>query len=894
MGAVRLPVHEIEDDLRAAVAAEGARVLLKAPTGSGKSTAVPGMLRDAGLEGRILVIEPRRMAARMLAGWVARQRGGSVGGEVGYAVRFDRKYGRDSKLIYLTDGLFQRWLQDDPELGGVSAVVFDEFHERRLAVDVALGRCLDLQETARPDLRVVVMSATLETRGLVEFLGCDSRGVRSDKSDKAVRGTGVVAGERDAPGTDWSETLQPRVLEAGGRTFPVDISYRAAKPVRDRSGRVGEVPMWDQMAAACKEALGDPECGDVLCFLPGTHEIRRTVELLANAGWAREREVFPLYSALPPAAQEAAVGPCNRAKIIVSTNVAETSLTIDGVRTVIDSGLARVSGFDPRRGISTLLVQKISRAAADQRAGRAGRTTAGRCIRLWSESGHARREGFEVPEVRRVDLSEVVLLLKASGIEDVANFRWLEAPTKEGLERAEALLHDLGATDRSGTITEEGKSMGSLPLEPRFSRLMMAGVEQGCVGEMAFVCAAVQGEGVWATNKGGGDDFFRKEDYTDFQAEWRGFDAAAGMNFDPRRVSQFGVHGRGAREVAQSFDRLLQLASRRGWPTEEVDFSGKREAVGRAMLAGFSDRLGVKLGGSTLACRLVGKRRGKLDENSAAKKATAFVAAEMTEVEGREVVTYLKRATAVEMEWLREIFPEDFSKGDGAAWDEARRRVVARREVRFRDLVLESKDSDQGVNLDAAAEELAKRVLGGDLILKKWDAAVEQWCARLACLSEWMPEIELPSWGDEDKAAAVAQICHGSTSYKGIKEAAVWPVLKDWLSVPQRAVLDSYAPERLDLANGRSAKVTYEYGKDPWIGLRVRDLFGVWETPTVAGGKVPVLVHVQAPNQRAWQMTKDLESFWRSGYAQMRKDLAGRYPKHPWPEDPKTFKSNSQ
>ncbi|MGB6222453.1 MAG: helicase-related protein, partial [Haloferula sp.] len=455
--------------MRAAVGEEGARVLLKAPTGSGKSTAVPGMLRDAGLEGRILVIEPRRMAARMLAGWVARQRGGKLGGEVGYAVRFDTCYGKETKLIYLTDGLFQRWFQDDPELGGVSAVVFDEFHERRLAVDVALGRCLDLQESKRPDLRVVVMSATLETAGLAEFLAQRKDG---------VGGTSTLS-----------------CLEAGGRTYPVEISYRASKPVRDRSGRMAELPVWDQVAAACKEALADPECGDVLCFLPGTHEIRRTMELLENAGWAREREILPLYSALPPAAQEAAVGPCRRGKIIVSTNVAETSLTIDGVRTVIDAGLARVSGFDPRRGISTLLVQKISRAAADQRAGRAGRTAAGRCIRLWSESEHARREGFEVPEVRRVDLSEVLLLLLACGVEDVAGFRWLEAPSKEGLERAVELLHDLGATDVLGKITDEGRAMALLPLEPRFARLMMAGVEQGCVSEMAFVCAAVQGGG---------------------------------------------------------------------------------------------------------------------------------------------------------------------------------------------------------------------------------------------------------------------------------------------------------------------------------------------------------------------------------------------------------------
>ena len=862
---MKLPVCEIEGELVGAAREAGARVLLKAPTGSGKSTAVPGMLLDAGLEGRVVVIEPRRMAARLLAGWVAKQRGGAVDGEVGYSVRFDSRYGKETRIVYVTDGVFQRWLQDDPELTGVAAVVFDEFHERRLAVDVALGRCLELQEARRPDLRVVVMSATLETAGLVEFLG---------------------EGKDEAAG-------RPALLEAGGRTYPVEVAYRPGRAVRDRNGRMVEPAVWDEVARVCREALEDPDCGDVLCFLPGTHEIRKTVALLETAAWARGREIFPLYSGLPPAAQEAAVGPCARPKIIVSTNVAETSLTIEGVRTVVDAGLARVSGFDPRRGIGTLLVGKISRAAAEQRAGRAGRTAPGRCFRLWSEADHARRAAFETPEVHRVDLSEVVLLLKAAGVEDVRDFRWLEAPRAEALERAEGLLHDLGALDAAGVLTDEGRAMAALPLEPRFARLMLAGVEHGCVAEMAFVCAAVEGEGIWMGRRGGigMKDFVMKDDFTDFQAEWRGLDSAVAANFDGRRLTALGILGRGAREVAQSFERLLKLAARRGWPVGEVDFAAKREAVGRAMLAGFSDRLGVRLGEATLACRIVGKRRGKLDEDSAARRAEAFVAAEMTEVEGREVVVHLKRATAIEVGWLRELFDGDFSEVDGVVWDEARRRAVARREVRFRDLALESREDDRGVNLDAAAELLAERVLAGELVLKKWDAAVDQWCARLACLSEWMPELELPGWGDDDRVAAVAQICHGAVSYKEIKEAEVWPVLREWLSAAQKAALDAYAPERLKLANGREAKVTYEAGKDPWIGLMVRDLFGVAETPRVAGGKVPVLVHVLAPNRRPWQMTKDLASFWRSGYAQMRKDLAGRYPKHPWPEDPRAGSS---
>ena len=855
---VRLPVHEIEEDLKAAVASgRQDRVLLKAPTGSGKSTAVPGMLMDAGISGRILVIEPRRMAARLLAGWVAKLRGSPLGGEVGYAVRFDTKYGRDTRLIYLTDGVFQRWLQEDPELKGVGAVVFDEFHERRLAVDVALGRCLDLQESARPDLRIMVMSATLETRGLADYL---------------------------AP---------VKMLEAGGRTFPIEVAYRPERPkVNDRrGGPVMETPVWERVATVAKEALSLPDAGDVLCFLPGMHEIRKTVEILGNSSFARNHDIFPLHGGLPPAAQEAAVSPGKRPKIIVSTNVAETSLTIEGVRTVIDAGLAREASFDPRRGIDTLLIRKISRASAEQRAGRAGRTGPGRAFRLWSESEHARREGFDAPEVRRVDLAEVVLLLKAAGVSEVRDFRWLDAPLEESLVRAESLLHDLGALDAHGVLTDEGRAMAALPLEPRYARLMLAGVEQGCVAEMAFIASAVQGEGIFVSKRGGigRKDFVFDGDGSDFEAEWRAFDSAAGMDFDARRCAPLGIHGRGAREIAQGFDRLQRLALQRGWPWEGVDFAQRREAVGRAMLASFIDRLAVRFGDATLACRVVGKRKGKLDDESAAKKAAAFVAAEITEVEGREVTVQLRRATAIDPAWLKELFPEDFTFTDGASYDEPRRRVVARKETRFRDLVLESKESDHGVNLDAAAEILAAKVLSGELVLKNWDAAVEQWCARLSCLGTWMPELELPGWSDEDRAAAVAQICHGALGYKDIKERQVWPVLREWLSVAQRAALDSYAPERITLANGQNPKITYEIGKDPWIALRWKDLFGVWQTPMIAGGRVPLLVHILAPNQRPWQMTKDLASFWANGYTQMKKDLAGRYPKHPWPDDPKAW-----
>ena len=634
-----------------------------------------------------------------------------------------------------------------------------------------------------------------------------------------------------------------------------------------------------------------PDAGNVLMFLPGTHEIRRTVELLENSGLAKGWDVFPLYSALPPAAQEAAISPGPRPKIIVATNVAETSLTIEGVRTVIDSGLARTASFEPRRGINTLLIKKISRAAAEQRTGRAGRTASGRAFRLWSEADHARRAEFEAPEVHRVDLAEAVLLLKAAGVRKLREFRWFNAPVEESLARAERLLYDLGALDGGGELTDEGRKMASLPLEPRFSRLMLAGHENGCVAETAFIAATVQGDGIF-TNKRGGPgrkDFIFPEDDTDFAGEWRAFESAEATGFDPRRCDQIGVMARGARETAQGFERLGALARRFGWEWRAVDFDGHRERIGKAMLASFSDQLSIRVSQGTLACKLVGNRKGKLDEESCVRNAPAFVAAEITEVEAREIIVHLRRATAIDPGWLAELFSEDLLSTDGAAWDETRRRVVARKETRFRDLVLEVKESDHGVNLDAAAELLATRVLSGDLILKNWDDSVTQWTARLSSLGTWMPDLGMPGWTDLDRVDAIAQICHGSISYKEIKEANVWRVLREWLSDGQRAALDSYCPERIPLPNGQSAKITYGHGKDPFISVRVSHLFGVWETPMIANGRVPLLVHILTPGQKPWQMTKDLKGFWQAGYAQMKKEVAGRYPRHPWPDDPRAW-----
>lgn len=848
-----LPIDDIRDDLIRA-AQPGCRILLKAPTGSGKSTSVPPFLTPADAQDITLVIEPRRMAARLLATWVAKQCGSEVGKHVGYAVRFDTRYGKSTRIIYLTDGVFQRWIQEDPQLTGVGTVIFDEFHERRLAVDVALASCLNLQDGARKDLRVIVMSATLETAGLADYLG---------------------------PGTVG--------LETGGRTHPVGIQYRPERPAAvQRSGAPPrETPLWERISTVVKEAISSPEPGHILVFCPGTYEIRKTCELLENASFARGWNVFPLYSSLPPRAQELAIEPSKTPKIIVATNVAETSLTIDGVRTVIDSGLARIASFDTRRGIDTLHIHKISRASAEQRAGRAGRTAPGQCFRLWSETGHAHRAAFDVPEVHRVDLAETLLLLKAAGVEDFTHFRWLDAPLPASLQRAVVLLQQLDAIDADGHLTDNGRAMAAIPVPPRFSRLMIAGMEQGCVAEACFIAAAVQGDPIF-TGKGNVSrkDFHFPGAGTDFAAEYQALQSAQNLQHDPRACGAAGISARAARELAQGYDRLLALARKQTWPIRHIDFIGNAAAIGHAMLAAFSDQLAVRLSTASLACRVAGKRRGKLDDQSIAKDAEAFIAVEMTEVEGREVTVHLRRATAIELDWLKEIFPDEIQSTEGVAWDEMRKRVVARKETRFRDLVLASKESDQGVNLSLAAEMLAERVISGELTLKNWDDAVEQWTARLNLLSRMMPELALPSWSHDDRVAAIAQICHGSVAYKDIKEAAVWPVLRDWLNYQQHQMLEKHAPEWLKLAQDRRAKITYPAEGDPYIAVRVQHLFGTWETPRICGGKQPLLVHICAPNQRPWQMTKDLHSFWASGYTQMKKDLAGRYPKHDWPDTP--------
>jgi ATP-dependent helicase HrpB len=499
-----LPIFEFENQLVAELK-KHSRLIIQAPTGSGKSTQVPQILLDHGLlgNGEVVILQPRRLATRLLAARVASERNSRLGSEVGYQIRFENITSNQTRIRFVTEGILLRQLIQDPQLREVSAILFDEFHERHLYGDITLARALQLQTTVRPDLKLAVMSATLDADLLQKYLDpC-------------------------------------QVLSSGGRTFPVTIEY-LPRPVGGN-----DYPIWDLAADELKRIAASTE-GDVLIFMPGKYEIGRTISSIRASRVSDRFVALPLHGELPPAEQDAALAHYEKRRAIVSTNVAETSLTIDGVRVVIDSGLARISRFDPRRGINTLLIEKISRASAEQRAGRAGRTAPGHCVRLWTEREHLERASQELPEVKRLDLAEVVLTLKASGIEEVGSFRWLEPPDPKALARAEQLLVDLGAihpNGGAGSLTPIGRRMLAFPAHPRYARMFLAAEQYHCVPAVALIAALTQGRNLLRRLEGkqareDRADLLGADDASDLFTLMRAFRYAENSRFDSQRCGR--------------------------------------------------------------------------------------------------------------------------------------------------------------------------------------------------------------------------------------------------------------------------------------------------------------------------------------------------------------------
>lgn len=832
-----LPIEELRDEIISSLQKNN-RLIIEAPTGSGKSTQVPQFLLENGLleNGRGVILQPRRLAARMLAKRVAQERNASLGQEVGYCIRHDIEYCAETKLLFVTEGILLRQMLEDPLLSNISILIFDEFHERHLYSDITLMQSLRLQESTRPDLKIIVMSATLDTETLATYLDpC-------------------------------------RVLRSTGRTHPVTINYLRQEPAEEK--------IWDLAANSASKMLSQTP-GHLLIFMPGAYEINRTINAL-RAELPSNILLFPLHGELPPADQDAAVQSSPTRKIIVTTNVAETSLTIDGVTGVIDAGLARIARFDARRGMNTLLIEKISAASADQRAGRAGRTAPGLCWRLWTERNHERRALRDIPEIHRVDLAEVLLLLKKFKLSSTS--RWLEAPQTTSFQKAELLLQDLGALDHEGKITKKGEQMLTFPTHPRYAAMLLAAEKLGCVRAAALMAAFTQARPLLLrvdrkteeTRRdlfGGGS--------SDFLVLSRLFSWAESRNFKMESCRQLGIHADAAKQVARIFEQFLNLAQAQGLAIEKTPPSD--ESIAQCILAGFSDQVARRRSAGTLLCDMVHGRRGMLIKESAASESRLIVATEINEIgqSSGDVRIQLSMATAIDEGMLRNIFPHDFSDKTELYFDTTNNRVAEKKEKVFRDLVLESITRDV-FSSQEASKILAHGIIEQELPLPTWNEEATSWIARYEWLQRFHPEVELPPWSEKLRVRALEQLCQGALSYREVKDRPAISALETLLIPAQQAVFRKLAPTHYELPSGRKAPLRYQPNGDVILSATIQDLFGLTVAPKLAHGKVPITIEILAPNRRPIQVTRDLASFWKTAYPKIREELARRYPKHQW------------
>lgn len=813
------------------------RVVVSAPPGAGKSTRIPQILAQEVYphHGQILVLQPRRIAARMLALRVASQMGVELGQEVGYQVRFERVCSDKTKILFLTEGLLIRRLLDDRELVGVQAVVLDEFHERSLSTDIALGLLKLLQETCRPDLRLVIMSATLEKDKLLDYLG-----------------------------------NQTAFLEIQGKTHPVEIRW---EPNFREKGKT----IWEKAAEVVANEF-PKTAGHALIFMPGSFEISRTVEALRSKFGAKT-PIFPLHGEMPLEQQSAAVAPSFQKKIIVATNVAETSLTIEGVTLVVDSGLSRVAKFDPSRGIDTLLLEPISQSSAEQRAGRAGRTAPGVCIRLWSKSSHTQKPISILPEVQRVDLTEVILLLTALGFPHAENFPWLDKPPIPALEYSKNLLLELGAIGADGNLTAVGHQLVPIPVHPRLGRMFLEASKQGCLPQAALVGALIQSRPL----------FFKKEKFStnqreiksDFCISFLALFEANQKYFDRSVCEARGIRSevaRGVLRLAEQFLRMIPFAPMK--PTIRFDWPEK--AMARCLAVAFADRIACRRSKGTQRFELVHGKRATLPMTSVVASADLVVAAELVEVEGRagQVECKLGMVTELEEATLEQAFPGEIIEDKEVVFDESLGRVVEihRRTFRGMRLFEQKRDVDPS---HQTAHCLAKYLLSQGRNSSIWGHAEEQFLNQLVFLQTNFPELGLKQISDNDLEFLLENYCSSATTLKDLKGRPLLPTLRAWLSEDQLQILERYAPVRIQLPNGRAAKLQYCTDGSVRLSARIQELYGMEEAPRI-GGKVPILMEILAPNHRPIQVTADMRSFWKETYPRIREEFRRKYPKHEW------------
>ncbi len=834
-----LPIDAVLPEITAGLAGgrpSGRSVVLRAPTGAGKTTRVPPALLDSGVagEGQIVMLEPRRVAARAAARRMAAEGSWRLGEEVGFHIRFDRRAGPKTRILVVTEGVLVRMLQSDPFLEGTSALVFDEFHERSLQSDLALAMSRRVQAEAREDLALIVMSATLEPQPIADYLG----------------GCAIV--------------------ESEGRLHLVEISYLE---------RADDRRLEAVVATGVRRALHETD-GDVLAFLPGVGEIRRTAELLETDTARAGARVLSLYGDLPAQQQDSVLKQSGRRKVVLATNVAETSVTIEGISAVVDSGLVRELRFDPSHGLDRLELVRISRASADQRAGRAGRQGPGLCLRLWTEHDDRSLAKATTPEIRRVDLAAPALQLLAWGESDLEAFGWFERPEPATLKRALQLLTELEAIEAKAP-TQLGRQMARLPTHPRLARLLIAGRRTGDLRRVALAAALQSerdvvirspGERPDATVTGPSDLLDRLEAIERFAASGYG-ETALGP-----------IHRGRARQVLRVGRQLEKLAKRAGAGASGPRGLDPDEGLLRALLAAYPDRVAKRREPASRRGVMVGGRGVVLADSSCVRDADLFLCLEL-DSRGREAL--VRQASAIEADWLPAERLETLAE---AFFDEARERVAGRRRRRYRDLVIAEEECDpaqcpggreevERVLAEAAGERLERA-----LPLDGRDVAT--FLARIRSLAGWMPELGLPSFESDDLQQLLPQLVAGLRSFAELRKVPLLQNLRGVLAFEQLRALDRLAPERLKVPSGSRVNLRYEPGRPPVLAVRIQEMFGLDQTPAVAGGKIPVLLHLLAPSMRPQQVTSDLPSFWRNTYPQVRKELRARYPKWAWPEDP--------
>ncbi len=827
-----LPILEAEAQIAGHLRRSN-RLVLSAPTGSGKTTQVPQILRRSGaVEGQILVLQPRRLAARWVATRVAEELGSPLGEEVGYQTRFESRISARTRIRFLTEGIFLRLIQHDPLLAGVGAVVLDEFHERSLAGDLALALARRLQETHRPELRLVVMSATLETRAVAGHLGCPA-------------------------------------VEASGRAYSVETRYLP---------RPAQEPVWEQAARALRLLLESGAEGEVLIFMPGGYEIRRTIQSCQQLRWNEELLFLPLHGSLPADQQDAALRPAAQRKVIVATNVAETSITIPGVRQVIDSGLARVHRHDPRRGINVLMIEAISQASADQRQGRAGRTAPGTCTRLWSEAEHYARPAHSVPEIQRVDLAETLLQMKEMGLK-LGDLQWLEPPQELAVARARRLLQGLGALDEGEDLTPMGRQLAAFPMHPRLSRLLVEAHRRRCLGR-ALVWAAILGERDILVQPLRSQYTQSDEAYpSDLEVREKGFQRAKEAHFEVQACARLGLNAQACREVDQVCRQYRDLCRQAGL---SPDSAGQTEELSKCLIAAFYDQVALRRDPDNLSCAMAGQRRVELERQSAARPAAMLVAAEVREVEtGGGMRTVLSLASAIEPEWLEEVEEGRVEVRTETGWN-SEARAVEQREVRSFEGLVYAQRLLPKTDPAQAAEILVARIEAGELVLGRWDQSVEQWLARARSVAAWFPERGLLAYTAEELGVVLHEIVSGATRYSQIRERPCLPALQGALSWQDQQFVEQMAPLRLQLSNGHRLKLEYQAGSPPRGRAKIQELYDVRESPAVASGRQKVLLEILGPHSRPLQVTADLASFWQNTYPELKKELRRRYPKHEW------------